>query len=165
MKKIWAVVIFLSVLAALNLVISGQSWGIVYGLGLWGAKILYFFDPALLSGAYWEIPDNLNRVKSSVLTDTTSLTNLGLMFGAFLIAWGSGKMDFKKLKPVEILLAIVCGFFLGYSSRLAFGCNIGAYLSGISTGSLHGWIWLPAAFLGSIPGVYARKYLMTRFGR
>ncbi len=39
-------------------------------------------------------------------------------------------------------------------ARLAFGCNIGALFSGIASGSLHGWLWFAAAFLGTIPGVW-----------
>jgi hypothetical protein len=29
-------------------------------------------------------------------------------------------------------------------------------VSGISTGSLHGWIWVPMAFLGSLIGLRVR---------
>ncbi|NBQ51791.1 MAG: YeeE/YedE family protein, partial [Marivivens sp.] len=54
---------------------------------------------------------------------------------------------------------IVAGFLLGYSSRLAFGCNVGAFFSGISTGSLHGWVWFAAAFVGSIYGIKLRPIL------
>jgi hypothetical protein len=39
---------------------------------------------------------------------------------------------------------------------LAYGCNIGAYFSGIASGSLHGWLWLVAAFVGSIIGTSLR---------
>jgi hypothetical protein len=49
---------------------------------------------------------------------------------------------------------------MGYSSRLAFGCNVGAMLSGISTGSLHGWIWVVLAFAGTLIGIRLRH----RFG-
>jgi hypothetical protein len=41
---------------------------------------------------------------------------------------------------------------------LAFGCNIGAMLSGISTGSIHGWIWVPLAFAGTMIGVRIRRH-------
>ncbi|MGH6610909.1 MAG: YeeE/YedE thiosulfate transporter family protein, partial [Burkholderiaceae bacterium] len=58
------------------------------------------------------------------------------------------------------LIAIVTGFVLGYSARLAFGCNVGAYFSGVSTGSLHGWVWFAAAFAGSLwVGVPLREKL------
>jgi uncharacterized membrane protein YedE/YeeE len=54
-------------------------------------------------------------------------------------------------------VGLAAGLLLGYSSRLAFGCNIGVMVSGISTGSLHGWIWVPMAFLGSLIGVRVRR--------
>ena len=41
-------------------------------------------------------------------------------------------------------------------ARLAFGCNIGAYFSGIASGSLHGWLWFLAALLGTAVGVRCR---------
>jgi hypothetical protein len=47
---------------------------------------------------------------------------------------------------------------MGYSSRLAFGCNIGAMLSGISTGSVHGWIWVPLALMGTAIGIKVRRH-------
>lgn len=45
---------------------------------------------------------------------------------------------------------------LGYSARLAYGCNIGAYFSGIASGSLHGWVWMAAAFFGNVLGTRLR---------
>ena len=42
---------------------------------------------------------------------------------------------------------------------VAFGCNVGAMFSGISTGSLHGWIWLPMAFMGTLVGLRVRRRL------
>ena len=45
---------------------------------------------------------------------------------------------------------------LGYGARLAYGCNIGAYFSGVASGSLHGWLWLVAAFAGSVVGTHLR---------
>ena len=51
----------------------------------------------------------------------------------------------------------MAGFLLGYSSRLAFGCNVGAMVSGISTGSVHGWLWVPMAFLGTLVGLRVRR--------
>ena len=55
---------------------------------------------------------------------------------------------------------LLAGVVLGYSARVAFGCNVGAYFSGISTGSLHGWAWFVAAFAGSIVGIRLRPALL-----
>lgn len=65
----------------------------------------------------------------------------------------------KPLTGRQWAAVLVAGFLLGYSSRLAFGCNVGAMVSGISTGSLHGWIWVVLAFAGSLIGVRLRRRL------
>jgi hypothetical protein len=49
---------------------------------------------------------------------------------------------------------------MGIGARLSFGCNIGAFLGGIASGSLHGWIWFVVAMTGSWAGIQMRP----RFG-
>ena len=56
----------------------------------------------------------------------------------------------------SLLAAVIGGLLLGYGSRLAYGCNIGAYFSGIASGSVHGWLWLVAAYAGNVVGVRIR---------
>jgi uncharacterized membrane protein YedE/YeeE len=58
----------------------------------------------------------------------------------------------------SILAAVAGGLLLGYGARVASGCNIGAYFSGIASGSLHGWLWLPAAFAGNVLGTSLRPW-------
>jgi hypothetical protein len=45
---------------------------------------------------------------------------------------------------------------MGYGARLAFGCNIGAFFSGIASTSLHGWLWILCALPGTWVGVRLR---------
>ncbi len=154
--------VLIAALALLNLVVAGQPWGVVYGLGLWVAKGASLVGVDLSGSAFWAASASAERVDSSLLTDYTSLTNIGLMTGAFLVAsWRSASLTQKlPILPIKAWVAtVVAGFLLGYSSRLAFGCNVGAFFSGISTGSLHGWAWFVAAFFGSIQGVKLRPIL------
>ena len=93
------------------------------------------------------------------MTDYTSLTNIGIVLGAFFVCcWRRGGLSqpLPKLPLKAWVTAAVAGFILGYTARLAFGCNVGAFFSGISTGSAHGWIWFGAAFLGAFLGVRLR---------
>lgn len=147
--------------ALLNLVIAGQPWGVVYGLGLWVAKGVSLAGVDLAGNAFWGAAGNVERVAQSLLTDVTSLTNIGIVTGAFVVtAWRGGlAQPVQRLPSRAWIAAAVAGLALGYSSRLAFGCNVGAFFSGISTGSLHGWVWFAAAFLGSILGVRLRRHL------
>lgn len=150
----------LAVLAALNLLIAGQPWGVVYGFGLWGAKIATtagVFDPT--ANAFWSQAGNLNSLSQTVFLDVTTITNLGILAGALWIS-ARKTSSATPLTGRQWVIGLLAGFLLGYSSRLAFGCNVGAMVSGISTGSLHGWIWVAMAFSGSLIGVRLRR----RFG-
>jgi len=158
-RKLVLAGIGLALLAAANLVVAGQPWGVVYGFGLWAAKLATAagaFDPG--SNAFWGQAGNLRALDQSVFLDVTSITNIGIMAGALWIS-ARRPVEGKPLRAGQWAAVLVAGFLLGYSSRLAFGCNVGAMVSGISTGSLHGWIWVALAFAGSLIGVPLRRRL------
>lgn len=169
--RLWLAALLLATLAILHLIISGQSWGVVYGLGLWGAKVSQFAGLELAESAYWTTTANAERLQQSVFSDVTSLTNIGMMVGAYIVMqWR--RADSKK-KPESqprttaliVVSMIFAGLVLGYSSRIAFGCNVGAYFSGIATGSLHGWAWFIAAFAGAFLGIRIRDRLLADLQR
>lgn len=93
----------------------------------------------------------------SIFNDVTSVMDIGIMIGALLAAGLAGKFQPTwRVPAASLLAAIVGGLLLGYGARLAYGCNIGAYFSGIASGSLHGWCWFVAAFAGNILGTRLR---------
>jgi hypothetical protein len=155
-RWVWGAVV-LALFAALNLFIAGQPWGVVYGFGLWGAKAmtaLSLFDPT--QNAFWSDPGHAERLQQTLLLDVTSITNIGILAGALWVA-PKRPQEARALTGTQWAIGLLAGFVLGYSSRLAFGCNVGAMVSGISTGSLHGWIWVPMACLGTLIGVRLRR--------
>ena len=161
-RRLLIVAVVIAGLAIGNLMVAGQPWGVVYGLGLWAAKGAVALGADLSGSAFWSAPGNAERLSASVLTDVTSLTNIGMIGGALLVAtWRVGGLSqaLPKLPSRAWVATIIAGLLLGYSSRLAFGCNVGAFFSGISTGSLHGWVWFVAAFAGSVLGVRLRPLL------
>lgn len=156
-RWVWGAVA-LAILATLNLLLAGQPWGVVYGFGLWAAKASVAagtFEPS--TNAFWSQAGNAERLSQTVLMDVTTITNIGILGGALWISAKAGDAG-KSLSGQQWLVGLVAGFLLGYSSRLAFGCNVGAMLSGISTGSLHGWLWVPLAFAGTLVGVRVRRH-------
>lgn len=156
-KWLWGA-FFLALLATLNLLVAGQPWGVVYGFGLWAAKVAQatgLFDPT--GNAFWGQAGNAQRLSEVILLDVTSITNIGILSGALFIS-AAKPHSAKPLKGKQWMIGLLAGFLMGYSSRLAFGCNIGAMLSGVSTGSLHGWLWIPLAFAGTYIGVRVRRH-------
>ena len=64
-----------------------------------------------------------------------------------------------SIPPLSLLAAILGGLMMGYGSRLSFGCNIGAFFSGIASTSLHGWLWIVMALAGTWFGIRLRRLL------
>lgn len=149
--------LMLALLNVATLLVAGHPWSITYGFGLWGAKIAELIGVNVAAWAFWTWPAQAQALNASVLADTVSVLDFGLILGAALAAAIAGKFAPKAKLPLgSLLAAIIGGLFMGYGARLSFGCNIGALFSGIATGSLHGWLWFAAAFAGSYAGVWAR---------
>jgi uncharacterized membrane protein YedE/YeeE len=147
----------LALLNVATLAVAGHPWSITFGFGLWGAKALQAVGVPVETWTFWTWPGPARALGQSVLADTVSVMDFGLMLGAALAASLAGKFAPKaKLPWPSLLAAAVGGLLMGYGARLSFGCNIGALFSGIATGSLHGWLWFAAAFAGSYVGVRLR---------
>lgn len=156
---IWAIA-GLSFFNLLTMLIAGHPWSITFAFGLWGTKIWNALGGDISTWQYWSSGYAARALESSVLRDTTSIMDFGVIIGAMLAAALAGKFSPEgKIKGKRVITAVVGGLMLGYGARLAFGCNIGALLGGISTGSLHGWLWLVAAFTGSILGIYIKIWM------
>ena len=152
--------VVVGILYAVHLMVAGQPWGIVYGLGLWGAKLAVGLGSDLSQNAFWGAAPHAERIVEPVLWDITTLTNLGLLFGTMAAArWSAQSNELIPLGLRTLVVGLLAGLVLGYSSRIAFGCNIGAFLGGAASASLHGWAWFAMAFLGSVLGVRLRAPL------
>ena len=149
-------------LALLNyatLALAGRPWGITSAFALWGAKAASGLGVDVSSWAFWQVPDNAKALAAPVWEDITSVMDIGIVLGALLAAGLAGRFaPSLKIPARSLVAAVIGGLLLGYGSRLAYGCNIGAYFSGIDSGSLHGWVWLVAAFIGNSVGVRLRPW-------
>lgn len=145
---VWGAVL-LAGLNALTLAVAGHPWAITSGFALWGAKIASTVGVDVASWPYWQ--NRAGSLEASVLNHTISVMNFGLILGAMLAAGLAGKWNPSLRIPFRSLLAAaIGGLMMGYGARLGFGCNIGAMVGGIASGSLHGWLWLATAFVGSM---------------
>ena len=157
---IWWGVIGLTLFGLVTLVMAGYPWSVTFAFGLWGAKIWSALGGDVASWTYWASGYPAKALNQSVLADITSVMNFGIIFGAMLAAALAGKYaPAGSIKAKRVVTAIIGGLLLGYGARLAFGCNIGALLGGMASGSLHSWLWLVAAFSGGIVGVKIRVWM------
>lgn len=150
-------------LAAVNvatLTLAGRPWGVTSGFALWGSKAAAAMGVDVASWPYWQGVAG-DALQASVFRDVTSVMNFGIILGAFMAAGLAGRFaPVWRIPPRSLLAAVLGGILLGYGARIAYGCNIGAFFSGVSSSSLHGWVWLAAGFAGSALGTRLRP----RFG-
>jgi uncharacterized protein len=153
---LFAAAIILAVLNALTLTVRGTPWGITSAFALWGGKGLMALGVDVTSWGYFSTGANIAALNNTVLADSTSVMNFGIILGAFISAASQGNFKPGKIKPGVAGASIIGGLLMGYGSRLAFGCNIGAYFGGIASFSLHGWVWAIMAMLGTMVALSIR---------
>ena len=161
----WPLVWGAVALALLNfatLALAGRPWGITSAFALWGAKVASGLGVDVGSWVFWQSAANAKALAAPVWQDITSVMDIGIVLGALLAAGLAGRFaPSLKIPARSLVAAVIGGLLLGYGSRLAYGCNIGAYFSGIASGSLHGWLWLVAAFIGNGVGVRLRPWFFA----
>ena len=138
-------------------VAGGHPWSVTFGYTVWGAKAATALGFDLSHAAFWQWPGPKRALSDSVLSDTSSLTDFGMLFGAMAAAAASKPFAASAWPPFKSILAAgVGGLLMGWGARLGFGCNIGAFVGGVASGSLHGWIWFLAALPGCLIGIRLR---------
>ncbi|MSU89450.1 YeeE/YedE family protein [Rhodobacteraceae bacterium 2CG4] len=144
----WLGAVSLAVVGALTFVVLNRPWGITQAFGLWGAKI---GDAVGVPRESWIMaPWSDQTLARSVFADSTSVMDFGIVLGALGAAGLAGRFaPVWRLSFEQVWTAVLGGLMMGYGARLAYGCNIGGYLGGLASGSLHGWVWGAAAFAGS----------------
>ncbi len=147
----------LAVLNWVSMIVAGYPWSITWAFTLAGAKLakLAGWDPTGVW--FWTGGFTEKALNSSILTDDTSVMNIGIVLGALIASGLAGRYAPSFRIPIRSLAAaIIGGVLMGYGARIAFGCNIGAFFSGIASTSVHGWLWIVTALAGTWIGVYLR---------
>lgn len=151
----------LALLSGLTLLLAERPWGVTWGFTLWAAKLaqLLGWDPS--SSVLWQQERFASALRAGLFDDITSVMNLGIVLGAAAAAAAAGRLGFRSPPSAAAVVAsLLGGLLMGYGAWLSFGCNVGAYLAGIASTSLHGWLWIAFALLGTALGVRLRP----RFG-
>ena len=121
-----------ALLAAVNILIllfAGRPWGITGGLVL--TELIQVNFPAV-----------------EILA-----INIGVVFGSFYSIKLSGNFRLRGFCSFQRgILALAGGLLMGYSARIAGGCNIRAMVNGVASFSLHGVIFTLFVFLGVYTG-------------
>ncbi|GAB4389599.1 MAG: hypothetical protein Kow0025_15940 [Thermodesulfovibrionales bacterium] len=132
-------------------------WGTVFDPGYW-----YITSQEAQFGAWfldkigWDMRDNMffgvNNGLPELWRNPALWMSIGIIFGAMILALLSKEFKFKIPKGELIVWGLGGGLLMGLGSRLALGCNIGAFFIRVAGGDPGGWLFglgmVGGAFLG-----------------
>ncbi len=153
----WVGGILLGVMNVILLGLIGISWQITSGFLLWGIGILQWFE---LDPFKWEYFSHFQSYYGPIISNGNifinqyTILNIGVILGSLVATLLASQFKWKKIKSKkQFIIALLGGIMMGYGTRLAVGCNIGALFSGIPSFSLHAWVFGIFVMLGTWVGV------------
>lgn len=160
--------ILLALVYTLMTVVVGHPWGVAVPFAIWGIQIIDWLGLPF-DWQFWSfVAAYQQQVEQPFWQNTMSLTNMGVIVGAFLaVVWQQ-----RKSMPVVVtvvnhnafnwrlwLVSAIGGLLMGYGAIIGFGCNISALVGGVASGSAHAWLWLFFALLGNWLVIRMRRFI------
>lgn len=144
---------------AKNMVIAGMVIGalVVAGWYITGVLAQDEFDPTKPSGVTVSGPLArfgyiLIAAKFPALSFAISFV-IGIVVTVFVFSLATGRFKFEAPKTDAIKLAVIGGSMMGIGAIMAYGCNVGQGLTGISTLSFESILAFSGMFIGTISAV------------
>ncbi|MGB9002138.1 MAG: YeeE/YedE thiosulfate transporter family protein, partial [Pseudolabrys sp.] len=80
---------------------GGHPWSVTFAYTVWGAKAATALGLDLSHSAFWQWPGPKRALTDSVLSDTSSLTDFGMLFGAMAAAAATKPFAATAWPPVK----------------------------------------------------------------
>lgn len=149
----WVGGILLGVINILLLVFGDATLKMSEGFAYVVAIIGTFFGIDMNKTAYFKYPSNQLPLGSTWVNNFYTYMIIGIILGGLIGALMASEWRIRKVKRKSVGYALVGGALMGYGARIAMGCNMGGYFSGIPSFSLQGWILAVSFSIGSYIGV------------
>lgn len=159
--KFWAplpAVIAAGILSTYYFGITGTFWAVTGEFTRWGGQLLQLMGVHTETWGYYK----LIHLEGTPLTRIDGMMIIGMFGGCFAAALWANNVKLRMPRSrIRIFQAIVGGIIAGFGARLAMGCNLAAFFTGIPQFSLHAWFFALATAVGSWFG--ARVTLLPFF--
>ncbi|MFT6985903.1 MAG: putative membrane protein YedE/YeeE [Psychromonas sp.] len=147
MGALMIILIFTLMLAATH-----TGWGASTPFGIWFGQIMMTFGVSVDSvAAFADRP--VGMFATPFFEHPISVQNFGIVAGTLICVLLAGQLSFKSnYSAKQFALFAMGGLFMGFGTRFANGCNVGALYTPIANLSLSGWIFLVFLVAGGILG-------------
>lgn len=151
-------VIAAGVLASYYFGITGTFWAVTGEFTRWGGHIMQAFGAEPENWEYFKIIG----LQGSPLDRVDGRMIIGMFGGCIAAAlWANNIKLRRPLNKIRIVQGLIGGAIAGFGARLAMGCNLAAFFTGIPQFSLHAWWFTLATAVGTYFG--ARFSLLPVF--
>lgn len=142
--------------------ITGTFWAVTGEFTRWGGQLLQLLGVHSEQWGYYQ----LIHLEGSPLTRIDGRMIIG-MFGGCLAAalWANNVKLRLPRSRIRIAQAVAGGIIAGFGARLAMGCNLAAFFTGIPQFSLHAWLFAIATAIGSWFGARFTLLPLFRIGK
>lgn len=145
------------ILSAIYFGITGSVWAVTGEFTRLGGHILEFFGVDISDWAYFD----LVKMNGTTWTRTDGWIVWGMFIGAMITILLSSNFKIRIPKQKRrYVQGLVGGIIAGFGARLALGCNLAAFFTGVPQFSLHSWIFIVATAIGTFFGA---KIVNTRW--
>ncbi|MCQ6561395.1 selenium metabolism membrane protein YedE/FdhT [Paenibacillus mendelii] len=145
------------ILSALYFGITKTVWAVTGEFTRLGGHILQLFGVDISDWAYFK----LIHMDGSTFTRTDGWIVWGMFIGALITILLANNFKIRVPKQKRRLIqGFIGGIIAGFGARLALGCNLAAFFTGVPQFSFHAWIFIVATAIGTYLGV---KVVSTRW--
>lgn len=143
------VTVILGVMAAYYFGLTGTFWAVTGEFTRWGATLMQVVGINTDQYQYLK----LIHYQGTILTRIDGVMILGMFLGAFGAAYISNNLKWRMpMSGIRVGQALIGGILAGFGARLAMGCNLAAFFTGIPQFSLHAWIFAICMAAGTYVG-------------
>ena len=142
-------VIAAGVLSAYYFGLTGTFWAVTGEFTRWGGHALQLAGVDISGWGYFKILG----MQGTPLTRIDGVMIIGMFVGCFSAAlWANNVKLRHPTHRIRVFQALAGGIIAGFGARLAMGCNLAAFFTGIPQFSLHAWFFAIATAIGSLAG-------------
>ncbi|WP_066320149.1 selenium metabolism membrane protein YedE/FdhT [Bacillus sp. FJAT-29814] len=161
-KEYWNPYVAISIaglVSALYFGITATVWAVTGEFTRLGGHMLGWFGVDVSDWAYFQ----LVGLEGTPVSRTDGWIVIGMLVGALITILLSNSFKIRVPKQKRRLVqGFAGGIIAGFGARLALGCNLAAFFTGVPQFSFHSWIFMVATAIGTYFGV---KVVNTKWWR
>ncbi|BDH45363.1 hypothetical protein TUM12370_14070 [Salmonella enterica subsp. enterica serovar Choleraesuis] len=125
---------------------AGSLWAVTGEFTRWGGQLLQLMGIHAENWGYYQ----LIHLQGTPLTRIDGRMIIGMFGGCFAAAlWANNVKLRMPQHRIRIIQALTGGIIAGFGARMAMGCNLAAFFTGIPQFSVHAWIFALATAIGT----------------